>query len=340
MPLKNFMNIAVNTNYKGNTTETCFHNLGKKFAGIGHNVVYNDWNNYKKYEMVFFIGNDSEVEKVKKINPQALTGILAPYLAEKRHQKEAGLADFLLVDSIEMREIFLKYNKNIIIYYIFAEIDGAIRNHLAKDKIIIGYHGNRVHLNCMDYLSKSLDDLAEKYNLEFRAIYNIKRYGKWKKNLPRKCPVKHVQWLKEDFRQHLMQSDIGVIPARVPISLNLGRLATRVISSFFQNWPKYYNTDYLLRFKHSTNPGRVYPFSQLGVPVVADFMPSYCQIIEDGKSGFLVHSREGWRHALEKLIIDPDLRNKMSSNLRNFINNNCSPEINFNNLLKFIENIK
>ena len=334
------MRVAVNTNYKGNATEACLHDLAEKFAKAEYDVSYNNWDNYQDYDLVIFVGNDSEARKAKQINPKILTGILCPYLDEKRHREESKAADFLLVDSLEMREVFLKYNKNIIVYYIFPETEETARNHIAKDKIIINYHGNKTHLSCMDNLSKALDELALKHNIEFRAIYNIKRYGKWKKNLPKRCPVRHIQWLKEDFRQNLMQSDIGVIPAKVPINLSLGRITTRLISSFFYNWPRYYREDYLLRFKHATNPGRVYVFSQLGIPVVADFMPSYCQIIEDGKSGFLVYSQEGWYNALEKLILSPELRNELSWNLRDFINSNCSPEINFQKLLKFIENLK
>lgn len=331
------MNIVFNTNYKGNPTETCFHELGGKFKEIGHNVVYDDWNNYQKYDIAFFIGNDSEVRKVKKINPKALTGILSPYLDEKKHREESKLADFLLVDSIEMRETFLKYNKNILIYYMFPEIKNVVRDHEEKDKIIIGYHGNKTHLSCMDYLSKALDDLAEKYNIEFWAIYNIKRYGKWKKNLPKKCQVKHIQWSKEDYCEYLLQCDIGIMSAKTPINVNFGRLATRLVSSFLQNWPRYYKADYLIRFKHSTNPSRIYAFSQLSIPVVADFMPSCCQVIQDGYSGFLVYSREGWFNALEKLIIKPELRNQMSQNLKNSINNNCSPKINFNKVLEYVQ---
>ncbi len=334
------MNIVVNTNYKGNTTETCLHDLGKKFADAGHSVSYNDFDNYLEYNVALFVGNDSEVRKAKKQNHKILTGIFSPYLDEERHRQESQSADFLLVDSIEMRETFLTYNKNIIIYYVFPEIKESIKNHTDKEKIIIGYHGNKTHLSCADNLSKALDELSQNYDIEFWAIYNVKRYGKWNKNLPKKCTVKHIQWLKEDFRKNLMQCDIGVIPAKTPINLNFGRFSTRILSSFLKNWPRYYWADYLIRFKHATNPGRIYAFSQLGIPVVADFLPSYCQIIKDGESGFLVYSKEGWYSALEKLIKSEELRNTMSKNLKNYIDNNCSPALNFKKLTEFLKNLE
>jgi len=333
------MNITVNTNYKGNTTETCLHNLGRQFEKAGHKVSYNDWDNYSKYDVAFFVGNDSEVRKVKGISPKTLTGILSPYLDEKRHQEEATAADFLMVDSIEMREIFLRYNKNIFIYYIFPETKELAHIHKDDKKVIIGYHGNKTHLSCAKDLSKALDDLAGKYEIEFRAIYNYKRYGKWNKNVPKLCAVKHIQWSNEDFVQNLSQCDIGVVPVRIPINTAIGRFTTRYLDSFIKNWPRYYREDYLMRFKHATNPGRIYPFSQLHIPVVADFVPSNCQVIQDGKSGFLVWSKEGWYSALEKLIISASLRNSMSQNLKTFIDTDCSPDINFKNFLKFLATI-
>ena len=320
------MRIVINTNYESAGTKVCVDDLSIKFRNAGFEVIRNDWKNYQNYDLILFMSPDSEVIKAKKMNSKALVGIMDPKITIKR-RPEVEKADFLMVTSLEQKDFFLKYNKNIVIYYMFPEIKESVKNHIKKDKIIIGYHGNRTHLDYISDLNKALDKLFNKYNIEFWAIYNIKKSGKWKKNLPKKCPVKHIQWSQESYHNYLVQFDIGVIPAKIPAKF------------FFKGFglKKY---DYFIRFKYSTNPGRIYPFSQLGIPVVADFMPSYCQIIEDGKSGFLVYSQEGWYNALEKLILSPELRNQMSRNLKNYIDNNCSPEINFQELLRFIENLK
>ena len=319
------MKVLINTNYESAGTKVCVDDLSIKFRNTGFEVMRNDWDNYQNYDLILFMSPDSEVIKAKKINSKALVGIMDPKITKER-KPEVEKADFLMVTSLEQKDFFLKYNKNIVIYYMFPGIKESVKNHINKDKIIIGYHGNKVHLDHISDLSKALDNLSEKYNIELWAMYNIKKKGQWKKNLPQKCPIKHIQWSKRAYYNELSKADIGIIPAKI---------ANKLFKIF--GLKKY---DYLIRFKYSTNPGRIYPFSQLGIPVVADFMPSYCQIIKDGESGFLVYSQEGWYYALEKLILSPELRNELSRNLRDFINNNCSPKINFQKLLKFIKDLK
>jgi len=318
------MKVIINTNYDSAGTKVCVEDLGVKFKNAGFEVKRNDWDNYQNYDLILFMSPDSEVTKAKKINPKALVGIMDPKITIKR-TPEVKSADFLLVTSLEQRDFFLKYNRNIIIYYMFPEMKEFVKEHVGKNKIIIGYHGNKVHLNYISELSKTLDSLLDKYNIEFWAMYNIKKSGFWEKNRPKKCPVKHIQWSEDNYYKEISRADIGVIPAKIPIKF------------FFKGFNIRKRYDYVVRFKYSNNPGRIYPFSQLGIPVVADFTPSYCQLIEDGKSGFLVYSEEGWYNALEKLIISPELRNKMSRNLKSFIDNNYSPDLNFQKFLEFIK---
>ncbi len=334
------MKVVVNTNYTGHSAFICKKQIASKLMKNGWEVVYNDWENYQEYDLVLFVAPDSQVEKAKKVNKKIITGIIDPKVAKKRQIKECKLADFLAVTSLEQKDFFLKYNRNVFVYYHFPEIKETPKKHFKKDKIIIGYHGNKFHLNGMVNLTKALDKLAEKYHIEFWAIYNIKLLGKWKRNLPKKCLVKHIQWSEEIYYTHLSKCDIGVVPMITPINLRLGKLTSRPLSSYLKNWAGYNKEDYLIRFKYSANPGRIYPFSQLYIPVVADFFPSACQMIQDNCSGFLVYSTEGWYKALEKLILSPNLRNEISRNLKNFIDNNCSPGINFRKLLKFIESLR
>lgn len=334
------MKVVINTNSKAASTKVCVTDLSKRFARAGHEVTHNEWKNYQNYELILFLSQDSEVKKAKKKNPKAIVGIMSPKIVRKRQRQESQLADFLAVDSIEVRDVFLRYNKNIIIYYMFPEIEERSKKHTEKEKIIIGYHGNKVHLNCMADASKALDELVNKYDIELCAMYNIKQLGKWSINTPKKCPVKHVQWSEENYHEYLAKCDIGIVPAKISINPHRGKLASRLLSSFLINWPSYNKWDYLMRFKYATNPGRVYVFSQLHIPVVAEFAPSFCQIIQDGHSGYLVYSKEGWFSALEKLINGAELRYKMSKNLKEFIDKNCSLDINFKNLLDFISLLK
>lgn len=333
------MKIVVNTNYKNHSGKLCVEQIGPKLAKAGHSVIYNDWNHYEEYDLALFVAPDSDVRRAKRKNPNILAVIIDPKSDIRRKRREAKCSDFLFVTSMEQRDFFLKYNKNVSIYLHFPDIKEMPKTHFKKHKIIIGYHGNKVHLNCMTDLSKVLDCLSDKYNIEFWAMYNIEKLGKWRINVPKKCPVRHIQWSEDNYYKYLSQSDIGVVPAKIPMNTIIDRILVRFLSSFLINWPSYDKHDYLIRFKYSTNPGRIYQFSQFHIPVVAEFLPSYCQMIQNGSSGFLAYSREGWYDALEKLILNPDLRNKMSRNLKNFIDNHYSPEINFRKFNKKLNSL-
>jgi len=325
------MKFVINTNYKSAGTNV-LNGLEKRLRESGYEVSRNDWSNYSNYNVAIFMAPDSSVEKAKKENPKLICGIFDPKVTLLWQVKEIKSADFIIVSSIEQKEYLLKYNKNIFIYYMFPNMEEIKKEHIEKSKIIIGYHGNKQHLSAMKDASWALDQLAKDYEIEFWAIYNIKKLRKWNKNIPKICPTKHIQWSEEDVSTNLSQCDIGIVPSVLPSSSFWGR----PLSSFLLNSEGYHNNDYVERFKFSNNPGRIYVFSQLNIPVVTDFTPSACQIIKDGESGLLVGTKEGWYEALKKLVNNVYLRNNFSQNLKNIINNYYSQEITFNSFIKFI----
>ena len=60
-------------------------------------------------------------------------------------------------------------------------------------------------------------------------------------------------------------------------------------------------------------------FSKLGIPVVADFLPSHFEFIKNGINGYLAYNTSSWYYALEKLILNPEKRNKFSIKMHNDI---------------------
>ena len=336
------MNIIINTNYEAGGTKVFVDDLVPRLLAAGHTVSRNDWEGYKKYDLALFMAPDSAVDKAKEINPNIITGIMDPKLKTRFGRTQARMADFVVVTSLEQRDIFYAYNKNVAIYFTFPEVPPRHKEHVdKKDEIIkIGYHGNKLHLNCMKTLSAALDDLADKYKIEFRPIYNIKKLGLWKANRPKKCKVVDVQWTPGEFYNDVYECDIGVIPSMIPVPGWRGRVFTRTFFSYIWNRLGYSSDDYILRFKYCTNPGRLYVFSQLDIPVVVDFVPSHVQMVRDGVSGSIVYSKESWYRGIESLIVDAQKRNEYSENLRQFIDNNYSTDLSFQNLMKFISNIK
>lgn len=314
----------------------------------GHKVVRNDWNNYQNYDVAFFASPDSKVREAKERNPNILAGIIDPkvtwFFERLKYKslwwqsltKEVQVADFLLVSSIEHRDYFLKYNKNPFIYYFFPRTPKEIKKHSNKRKVIIGYHGNKVHLNSMIDVAWALDELSKIYDIEFHAIYNIEKFGKWKKNRPKKCKVVDIQWTTK-MAKDLRECDIGVAPSLQPIHTRFGLIASKF---YFKKDYLYSNSDYLFRFKYSNGPGRIYPFAMLGIPVVADASPSQCQFIQNGVSGFICCTKEGWYNNLEKLIKDASLRGEQGRKLYDFVETNYSIEKTFKRLMSFIEELR
>ena len=327
------MKVLFNTNYKSAGTKVCVEDLSQKFARAGHSISFNDWGGYMDHNLALFMAPDSKIREAKKANPKILCGLMDPKMSTKKNELEARAADFLIVSSIEQRDFFLKYNKNIFIYYMFPDVPAFSKTHSQKDKIIIGYHGNKQHLDAMADVSWALDELAKNHNIELWAIYNIEKLGKWTQNCPSVCTVKHIQWFEESLIENLKVCDIGVAPSLIPA----GKFFTHPLLARLWNPVGYSKNDYVSRYKMSNNPGRLYVFSQMGIPVVADFTPSAGQMIQDGVSGRLVGTPEGWKYAIEELIRDSEKRNEMSQNLQKFIHENCSPDKNFETLMKNIK---
>ncbi len=336
------MRFVINTNYQAAGTKVCVDDLIPRLEAAGHTVTRNDWKSYEKYDVALFMAPDSKVDEAKKINPKIIAGVMDPKLTLKRQREEATRADFVLVSSLEQRDIFYAYNKNVVIYFMFPHVPPQEKIHVEKknESITIGYHGNKLHLHCMTALSDALDELSQKYNIEFRPVYNVKKLGQWKLNRPKKCKVVDVQWNEASFYNDLHACDIGVVPSMIPVPKYRGRIFTRTFASYLWNRVGYFRDDYILRFKYSTNPGRLYVFSQLGVPVVADFVPSHVQMVQDGVSGAIVYTKESWYVALEEMIVNAEKRNQYSKNLREFIDTTYSPDLNFDHLNTFILNLK
>jgi hypothetical protein len=73
--------------------------------------------------------------------------------------------------------------------------------------------------------------------------------------------------------------------------------------------------DYLIRFKMPSNEGRAAVFGHLGIPVIVDLLPANLQLVQYNWNGLIAYSSQGWYRALEKLIINHELRNLLSSNM-------------------------
>ena len=184
------------------------------------NIEFFKWSNYEKYDIGLFMTYPQDLDDLKaakRSNPDLLTGLIDPrgsWVGEY-----ATCIDFLIVDSLEMRDFFSSWNKPMFTYLEYPSVPVIEKEHRNHRKIIIGYHGNRTHLSSLyPNISIALDTLAQQYELEFWATYNIDQ-GKCRVGLPRRAPVRHIQWREDIYENELSQVDIGIAPALIPLKI-------------------------------------------------------------------------------------------------------------------------
>lgn len=302
-------------------------------------VEFCDWGNYDKYDIALFMTykNDlKELAAAKKQNPKIKIGVLDPR-GQKKVEPFLDKIDFFVVDSLEMKDFFSRYGKPICLYAEYPYFDLKKKEHVEKDKIIVGYHGNKVHLAGMyPHITQALELLGEEFDLELWMVYNIKGLDKLRFGLPENVKLRHIQWDQDVYEEYLCKVDIGIVPGLMPVN-NIGKIRrkTRVCKYMFLDS----EDDYILKFKMPSNAGRIIVFARLGIPVAADFYPSALHVIEDGRTGRLACSAGGWYSALKELILDWRLRQRLSDNMQAFVTERFDYDIQNKNFSEFLENI-
>ena len=327
------MKIVLNTTEPNAVASYAYINALKSIK----NITINDFNNYGDYDVALFLTykNDlKEIARVKKIYKKLKIGLIDPRGSEV--DSVLKFLDFLIVDSLEMKDFFSKYQLPIFYYYEYPNIFIENANKNKSKKTILGYHGNKLHLIGMyPKIFNAIELLAKKYDLEFWALYNHEKLGKLDFALPKGVEFRHIQWSEKNFKDILSQVDIGLVPSAMPIK-NLTQIKNK--SSYLSNAFNETDDDYLLRFKMPSNAGRIISFAFLQVPVIADLIPSSCQIIKDEYNGLLAYSSGGWYSAIESLILDSDKRDRLINNM-NKTKIDYSFENQNQNFIKFMENI-
>lgn len=330
---RNKMKILFNTRFTpdNNMMVRVYNETLKYWKTKGQKVYFNDWKHYEKYDVILFYTGESEIKKVRQRNPKSVIGIIDP---SPNRVYEASIADFLIICALEQRDFWLKYNRNILFNLAIPDIKIVkFKKNYNKKTIRIGYHGNLVHLNCFfPDLSDVLDKLADFYQIELVVIYNIKAFGKWSVGRPKKIKVIDVQWSNNVYEKEFFDIDIGIAPSFIPNNF----YKSDIISKFLFNSN---SSDYVNRYKISSNPGRLFPFFCYKIPVVADAIPSNAQIIENEKSGYLVNNKFGWFYCLETLITNVEIRKRLGNNCFKTLDHKLNLIRSKNNLLFQIKNL-
>lgn len=267
---------------------------------------------YTQFDVALFMGFDQASSLAKTINPSIITGVIEP----RAYQKNTfEYVDFIVANSLESKDFFSKYNKDIILYYSYPEVPAKLDCPIEKNRLILGYHGNPTHLDAMfPRITQAIATMHKEFPIEFWVMYNIKKEGKWQRSVRQNLvfPIIHIQYSDENYARYMAHADIGIIPQFIPVREN--RVLRRLVGSLSGSYGER-SDNYLLRFKETTNIGRHLVFAQYKIPIVSDMSPSACSFIEDEFNSYVAYSSSGWYRALKKLAKNPELRKTMGQRL-------------------------
>ena len=317
-----FLTKDLNTNV--GSTRIWIVNLMKWLKEKNHSVYLNEIKESIIPDYCIFQKNFpvSEVLKNKKKYPNSKLGIINPNLDILKK----NIIDFSIVGSVEEFEYLSDYTECILFPLIEDYFLEKPKLHKFKKKIIIGYHGNKQHLdNISPNLIDALNDLNKTQNIELHLVYDLQNLGKWNnKNLSVK--TKHIQWNKKNILKFIRFMDIGIIPSLTP-------------NNFFDRWNYFFKHQLTFKFKNKTNPGRLYLFNQLGIPAIAEITPSHMQLISLNQNGYFAYSRKSWFKYLQLLSDDHNLRNKISFQANRSFNEKFNKEKIVSNFINDLKNI-
>jgi hypothetical protein len=284
------------------------------------------------YDVILLMTYDHKhAYSIKKNFPSVKLGLIDPRNHEVRDS--AIHCDFLVLDSIEMEDYWRCVKKPILRYVEYPDITPVKKAHVDKEKIVIGYHGNKIHLECMsETVTPALSELRKRYDIELLVMYTGAPPRKEESWIPDGVSVRHIPWSMENYHNELSKCDIGLVPNNI--------IHNRLEKSMNETANKYNYSidDYSLRFKMPSNPGRFAIFGLLGIPVVADFYPSALQYLTND-TGLVACNPSGWEYCLEKLITSSSLRQRLGDGLQNLVQKEFDFSVQNNKLLEFLKTL-
>jgi hypothetical protein len=268
--------------------------------------------NYSVYDVALFMGFDQAASLAKNSNPSIIICVIEPRAAQNNAFDDV---DFIVVNGIEAKDYFSKYHHETILYYAYPEVPKILECPREKNRLILGYHGNMIHLDAMyPRITKAIEELSKEIPLEMWAMYNMNQCGQWQLPACKQLgfPIVHCQHSDENYARYMAHVDIGLVPQLIPVRENkrIRRLMGSLINRFNER-----TDNYFLRFKETTNIGRHLVFAQYKIPVVSDMSPSACSFIEDGVNSFVAYSSDGWYSALKRLAENKEMRKSMGEKL-------------------------
>lgn len=173
-----------------------------------------------------------------------------------------------------------EYNANVSVVPMaidLAQYDGVQRTP-AGDHVVLGWAGTAGGLGYLRSLAPVLGDLADRHRIVVRVIS-----GGYRHACLAGVPVEARPWQGATALQQMKDFDVGLVP--------------------LDDTP----------FEQAKFPFKLLQYLALGVPAVSARVGLAASVIRDRHNGMLAGSPEEWRDALEALIVDATLGQRLAT---------------------------
>lgn len=228
----------------------------------------------------------------------------------ERHRKTLEISDLILVGTKEHSDNLSRYISTPIEVitaisdfenYPFIDVDKK-----NNDPIIISWQQNLadVYIDDLKVINKPLNDIYNKYKIELRLYgwHEGKHYGvpdnrdKVREFLPfaKFISFQPIEQYLKNVVPDISRSDIGIIPY-IDVIERCGKSSCSLKKMMM-----------------------------MGIPMVVSNIGGNKELINDGVNGFLASNEKEWYENIEKLILEKDLRRRMSVNARTMLEDKFS----------------
>ena len=293
------------------------------------------------FDAVMLTGFDPLPPSFRQRADDAVLVVIEPRATQRRDLSGYDLAVY---NGFETRDWFAGSTLSDLIYAVYPVTPSPLAAKAREDEpegtLIVGYHGNTRHLDAMvPRITDALSQMAQDRPVALWAMYNLKTRGQWQWPLRAHPPftVRHIQFSEDNYARYMAHVDIGLVPQLMPVRNSA--ILRYLIGSFGRRYNERRH-DFFMRFKETTNIGRVLVFAQYGVPVISDMTPSAMALLDEEVTGFTACHTAGWKRALQHLAESQQLRERLGANLRERWKTLYAPEIQNQRLLDRIITIR
>lgn len=197
----------------------------------------------------------------------------------------------IICGSRNLADYYRQYSANVSVLptVVDAERYAAI-TRVPSPVVRIGWIGTPLNRHHLELLRPTLTQLARERRFEL-VLVGLNEPLDW--GLP---AIRYIEWNLQEELTFFAHFDIGVMPL-LDSAFARGKCAFKMIQ-----------------------------YMAAGLPTVASPVGANCEVLQDGKNGFLARTEEDWTSRLRQLIDDAGLRERMGANGRAVVSKSYSAQ--------------